>query len=120
MATFIPADATQPETTLMPATGQKFTPQELETAVGGSIEKIELPDGRVMVMNEVGKLQGMAKNDRASALVPFQSAGEKRAWLAALATKGWIVIHLGDLPIDDNAPSDWIAGDGLLCQPTEL
>lgn len=53
---------------ITPANGQTFTLEELQTAVGGYIETIELLDGRVMVINEEGKLENLPKNPIATAV----------------------------------------------------
>jgi hypothetical protein len=55
-----------------PANGTDFTLQELQEAVGGMIEVIRMPDpgslspARIMVMNEEGRLHGLAQNVLAS------------------------------------------------------
>ncbi len=52
-----------------PANGTAFTLKELQTAVCGYIEAIPLRDGRVLVVNEEGKLRGMPTNAPASLIV---------------------------------------------------
>lgn len=54
---------------VFPEDGQEFTLEELQTYVGGSIEIIDIADGRVMVLNEEGKLNGLPPNMKATALL---------------------------------------------------
>lgn len=119
MATYIPADPLQPiQDGIRPANGSDFDLYELYRYTnGGPIEIIALPDGRLMVCNEEAKLSDLSENPRASVLAGFQSVGEVRAMLAA---SGGIVIFFGELPDDDNAPADYIAGDVLVCSSCEL
>jgi hypothetical protein len=44
-----------------------FTLQELQHYVGGYIEAVYMQDGRVLIVNEEGKLHGLAFNYRATA-----------------------------------------------------
>jgi len=122
MATSIPADPTQPvQNGIRPANGRDFDLYELYRYTnGGPIEVLSLPDGRLMVCNEEAKLSGLSENPRASALVGFQSVREMRAILAAYAARGESVIVVGELPEDDNAPADYIAGDVLVCAACEI
>jgi hypothetical protein len=64
MATYIIAGE-QPKT-LNPENGTTFTLEELQKAVGGYIEVIHLADGRVMVLNEEGRLHGLPFNANAT------------------------------------------------------
>lgn len=59
------ADGTQKDVT--PVAG-KFKLKEMQDFVGGYIECIEFPDGRTLVVNEEGKLEGLPVNDQATAL----------------------------------------------------
>jgi hypothetical protein len=122
MATSIPADLTQPvQDGIRPDNGRDFDLYELYRYTnGGPIEVLSLPDGRLMVCNEEAKLCGLNENPRASALVGFRSAGEARAILAAYAARGESVIVVGELPEDDHAPADYIAGDVLVCAAHEI
>lgn len=59
---------------VVPANGRVFTLSELQTAVGGYVEVVRLPDdpfGRVayLVVNEDGKNLGLAPNALASGLL---------------------------------------------------
>ena len=49
-----------------PKDGKKFTLKELQDLVGGWIETATLNDGRIMVLNEEGKLMGFPRNNRAT------------------------------------------------------
>lgn len=123
MAMFIPADGTQPiKTQVVPANGQCFSLHELyQYTNGGPIELLHLSDGRVIVCNEEAKLRDqVVKNVRASEFVVFPTVGEMRAMLAAYAAQGETVFLVGDLPEDENAPSDYIAGDVLICETWEI
>lgn len=51
-----------------PAGGRYFTLEEMQQAVGGYIEMVHLPSGRVLVVNEEGLLKGLPENPRASML----------------------------------------------------
>jgi len=122
MATYIPADPLQPiQENIRPDNGRDFDLYELYRYTNsGPIELLSLPDSRLMVRNEEAKLSGLNENRRASALVGFRSAGEARAILAAYAARGEAVIVVGELPEDDNAPADYIAGDVLVCAAHEI
>lgn len=43
-----------------------FTLQELQALVGGLIEVVYLPDGTLLIINEEGKLEGLAYNEQAT------------------------------------------------------
>ena len=54
------------ERPVMPAHGSKFTLEELQAMVGGLIEFIDLPEHKVMVLNQEGKLMGLPSNPAAT------------------------------------------------------
>lgn len=56
-----------------PKNGADFKLEELRTFVGGSIEIAQTIDGRIMVLNEEGKLLGLPINDRATLLYVYGS-----------------------------------------------
>ena len=56
------------ETLVEPENGQRFTLEELQSLVGGTIDVQILPDGRSIYLNDNGKLTGLAKNETASAI----------------------------------------------------
>ena len=51
---------------VQPANGTNFTPEELQTIVGGYIELVELNEKTTMVVNEEGKLIPLSFNFEAS------------------------------------------------------
>lgn len=51
-----------------PGNGRSFSYLELSGFVGGMIEIVPLPDGREIVVNENGKLEGLPVNPGATAL----------------------------------------------------
>lgn len=65
---------TQP---VQPQDGHKFGLAELQAMVGGYIEVIPLSEGRLMALNEDGKLRGLPVNREATAVaLPFLGAGD--------------------------------------------
>jgi hypothetical protein len=73
---------------LAPADGVAFTLTELQAIVGGYIEAIGVPDGRLMFLNEDGKRLQLPINHEATARV--------RHWLMP-----WDVI-VGDVLLADS------------------
>lgn len=69
-ATLISPDPTGDvvELRVEPANGKKFTLAELQGHVGGFVERVILPHGQTMWVNEEGLLHGMPRNPRASEL----------------------------------------------------
>jgi hypothetical protein len=66
MARFIKSDGIDME--LVPEKGTQFTLVELQTLVGGLIEKAPTKDGRIIIMNEEGRLHKLPLNNKASSL----------------------------------------------------
>jgi len=64
MATIIGVDGSERE--VSPGNGHSFTLEEMQGFVQGYIQILGLPDGRVIVMNEEGKLKGMRYNLKAT------------------------------------------------------
>ena len=85
------AFATCEEETVEPKNGTDFTLEELQGYVGGYIEIIHLNDGRIMVINEEGKLLGLPLN--------------------MLATIQYQLSY---------GPLDQIVGNALVCKNTEV
>jgi hypothetical protein len=50
------------------AQGKAFSVDELQHLVGGWIEMVKLPDGRLMCVNEDGKVRNLAYNQQATKL----------------------------------------------------
>ena len=59
-----------------PSNGTDFSLTELQAVVGGFIEVVHLPDGRLMVVNDEGKLNGSPVNPKASELYPDIIVGD--------------------------------------------
>jgi hypothetical protein len=53
---------------VMPKDGKFFTLKELQDIVKGYIEIVNLQDGRLMIVNEEGKLDGLKPNPEATKL----------------------------------------------------
>lgn len=89
MARLLKPDGT--ESVLTPADGRSFTLEELQQAVGGYIETLQIMDGSVLVMNEGGKSMELPHNEDATNLA---------VW--------------GGLRLDDH-----VVGNVLVCTPLE-
>lgn len=62
---------------VQPQDGQKFGLAELQQMVGGYIEVVPLSEGQLMVLNEEGKLRGLAVNREATVVaLPFLGVGD--------------------------------------------
>ncbi len=66
MAVVLHVDGTQE--TIAPHSPPAFALEELHALVGGWIEVVYLPDGRLMVIDEEGKLKGYSRNEKATRL----------------------------------------------------
>lgn len=62
-ATLITVDGQVTE--VRPKDGKEFSLEELQDYVQGLIEYVPLPDGRNMIVNETGKLDGLPPNPKA-------------------------------------------------------
>lgn len=51
-----------------PRNGTDFTLAEVQRLVDGYVEAIHLPDGRLMLVNEEGKFEGLPRNEAATVL----------------------------------------------------
>lgn len=58
---------------VMPANGKSFTLEEMQKFVGGYVEYIYLPKRKIMVVNEEGRLQGLATNVIATGMAAGQA-----------------------------------------------
>ena len=54
-----------------PMNGKDFQLSELQKVVGGFIEIVRTKDGRLMVINEEGKLEGLPINELATELYQY-------------------------------------------------
>lgn len=95
-----------------PANGVCFELAELQSIVEGHIEVIPTKDGRVMVLNDMGKLIGLPRNAQAGALVALQTP-ESIAEAKALYGENLIIIG-------DTSEPDYIAGTVLVCESHEV
>lgn len=109
MATILYTSGQQEER--QPANGTNFRLKELQAIVGGLIEIVHTRDGRIMVINEEGKLEGLPRNEQATSLIDFPSPDAIRAMLAADP-------HL--IFAGDRDEADYIAGDVLVCNTDEV
>jgi hypothetical protein len=75
---------------IQPKNGTDFQLDELKSIVNGYIEVVYLPNSRMMIVNEEGKLNGLPLNEKATGLL----------WM------------LGGL--------DYIVGDVLLCDQDQV
>lgn len=66
MATIMNPDGTTQDIT--PADGKAFTLKELQTAVGGYVQALYMPKGRIILVHEEGKLKGLPVNTGATLL----------------------------------------------------
>lgn len=66
MATLYKTDGTSEEVT--PKNGKDFKLDELNAFVEGFIEIVRLKGGKILVINEEGKLEGLKFNDKATEL----------------------------------------------------
>lgn len=78
-------------TEVIPKNGTDFTLEEMQGYVGGYIEIVGLNDGRLLVVNEEGKLDGLPINRGATAI--------------------WEANH---------GRTDIIVGDALVCDSNEV
>src|SRR3989442_13800978 len=110
MATILYPDGRQED--CQPANGHDFQLEELHRIVGGHIELVQCRDGRLMVCNEESKLEGMPRNEQATALVDFPSPREMMEMLRMNPD----IIFVGDIT---DMEVDYIAGTVLVCQNEE-
>jgi hypothetical protein len=64
---WIKADGTSQE--VEPGNGKEFTNEEIHEYVGGYYETIPAFDGRLMLVNEMGKLECLPENEIATAML---------------------------------------------------
>jgi hypothetical protein len=119
-AMILRSDGTQE--TIQPTNGSTFTLAELQAIVGTGapagchwIEIVPTKDGRIMVINEEGKLYGLPRNEQATALAALPTLAELAE---AKALFGDALILLGyDLTSEE---PDYIAGDVVVCEEQEV
>ena len=67
MATYINTSGF--ELDFSPNNGEKFTLEELQKLVDGYIERIAMPDGQAMYVNEEGKIKDLPYNIKATTIL---------------------------------------------------
>lgn len=67
MATYINVSGF--ELDVFPNNGEKFTLEEVQKLVGGYVERIAMPDGQAMYVNEEGKLNDLPYNIKATTML---------------------------------------------------
>lgn len=60
---------------VQPANGTDFSLKEVQAIVGGYVELVQLWDGRIMLINEEGKLDGLPLNVEATRLFLVERDG---------------------------------------------
>lgn len=91
MALILKADGTRKK--VQPINGNDFELEELQSFVGGIIDIINLNNGKILVINDEGKLCGLQPNLNATIV----------AWMQEVIPQ-----------------NDYIAGDVLLCNDEEV
>jgi hypothetical protein len=66
MATFLYTPEPDEQVQLVRPRGAHWSLEELQALVGGYIEVVRTIDGRLMVINEMGKLEGLPLNKQAT------------------------------------------------------
>jgi uncharacterized protein DUF3846 len=61
---------------VVPGKGAKFRLEELQEMVGGYVERLRLPDGFVMIVNEDGIPMGLPPNEVASQMARTNIVGD--------------------------------------------
>jgi len=75
MARHIRTDGT--ESIVSPADGKEYTLEELQGYVGGTIQMVPFPDGRILVANDNGRLEGLPLNEQATTIWKEQYPADK-------------------------------------------
>jgi hypothetical protein len=112
MATIIKADGTTQE--VSPANGTNFRLKEVQAIVGGLVQVLDLPDNRIMLINEEGKLDSPDRNEEATKLAGLPTPEERRAYKRAMEKRGYFIIDA------TGGDEDFIAGDVLVCEDREF
>ena len=107
---------------IRPANGANFSLPELKAIVGAGappgcdwIEIVPTKDGRILVINEEGKLYGLPRNAQATALAALPTTADL-AQLRAILGDALILVGY-DLQSEE---PDSIAGDVLVCEDQEV
>ncbi len=113
MATIIYADGRTEE--VQPRNGHDFQLDELRAIVNGYTEAIATRDGRVMIINETGRIEGLPRNEQATLRAKLATPQEKAASKKLLESTGFSVIVFGNLD-----EPDYVAGNVLVCERREV
>ncbi len=113
MATIYYANGTTEE--VHPANAVSFTLKEVQAIVGGLVEVLDLPSGKIMLINEEGKLHGLPRNEQATKLAALPNPEER--WKAKLV---WEEMGYSVINTMDSDEEDYIAGDVLICRNDEF
>src|SRR5438128_1520036 len=113
MATIFYPDGQEEE--VQPANDGVFSLEEMQRIVQGYIEIYPLKDGRIMVLNEEGRILGLDRNEKATELAHFPTPEERNKALEALRAEGVIVINT--MGADEES---YIAGTVLVCDDSEV
>ncbi len=100
-----------------PRNGHDWQLDELHDIVGGWLEMIPLHDGsgRILVLNEDGKGQGLPVNQRASDLAQLPTPRERYEAVAAMRKAGLHAVVLGNME-----EADVIVGTVLVAENGEI
>jgi len=119
-AMILRADGTHEE--IQPANGTDFSLAELKAIVGAGappggdwVEIVPTKDGRIMVINEEGKLYDLPRNEQATALAALPTSADLAQMREIL---GDALILVG-YDLESEEP-DSIAGDVLVCEVHEV
>lgn len=113
MATIYYTDGATKE--VLPANGTDFSLNEVRDIVGGYVEVVHLPDGRIILINEEGKLEGLSRNEQATQLADLPTSEERWKYKLALQEMGISII---DASMGEE--EDYIAGNALVCRDEEF
>jgi len=121
MAIIIPADVKLPLRDVAPKNGRDFQLTQLyELLSCDMIEIRRLADGRIMVLDEEGKLTDKPRNERATLLADFATPKQLIAEMSRMREAGVSVAWVGE-PITSMATEvDYIVGDVLICNSGEV
>jgi hypothetical protein len=121
MALLIPADMNQQEREVKPQNGSDFQLRELYQLLScRTLETRQLREGRIMILDEEGKLRDKPRNARATQLADFPTLKQLLTDISRLRETGTDVIWLGEPLTDMTTEVDYIAGDVLICNAREL
>ena len=100
---------------VQPRNGRTFQLDELQAVVQGYVEFVHLPDNRIMVVNEQGKVEGLARNEQATALADLPTPEARKKAVEDARRRG-IDVFLAFDPDEE----DYIAGTVLVCEQHEV